>query len=571
MTELLRRAMPLGILLAGGLSACPTIAQVFDERFEDWPLQLTIVGRIAIEHDIKDHSKFLKLVSDAIKGKSVALFEAPTAPRGKILAKELKDQAGAGGHVEHHAVGVSFQSELADALASADIVVIRLDNQASKYVESLQPLKQELKAFLRRGKTLLVDSSTAALFGKFIVRLDNKDSDIETIPGLHLLPDCIISGVEAANDRTRNSMLERIGLHPRTVGILMERNTGLIVAGRNASCLGPGKVTFLIPGKDGVPACTQSLPLPEGDDVSGDAGGPHRERFMLDLTQWRRMAIDQTLEPFPPEKPRTPFVEHGTLLIVGGGGLPDGLMERFVELAGGKERARLVYIPCSESPRVAGRQRIVEQWKRMGVKHATFIHTKDRKRANGDREFLEPLVDATGIWFGGGRQWNFADSYYGTKAHQLMKDVLQRGGVIGGSSAGASVQARYLARATPIGNTSIMAPGYERGGLGFISGVAIDQHFSQRKRQPDMTSLVNTYPQLLGIGIDETTALIVRQSVAEVVGKGRVFFYDRRVAVVPGRPDYIAIGNGRRYDLEKRRVIGEGPWRESTHRTGEQR
>jgi hypothetical protein len=168
---------------------------------------------------------------------------------------------------------------------------------------------------------------------------------------------------------------------------------------------------------------------------------------------------------------------------------------------------------------------------------------------------LEPLRNATGIWFGGGRQWNLADSYYGTTAHKLMKDVVKRGGVIGGSSAGASIQARYLARATPIQNFRIMAPGYERGGLGFISGVAIDQHFSQRGRQKDMTRLVDRYPQMLGIGLDEGTAIIVKNSVADVVGRGRVHFYDRMLPVYPGRPDYIALAAGSSYDLANRKVL----------------
>ncbi|MCH8150731.1 MAG: cyanophycinase [Planctomycetes bacterium] len=276
---------------------------------------------------------------------------------------------------------------------------------------------------------------------------------------------------------------------------------------------------------------------------------------MIDLTQWRREAIDRTIEPFPPSKPNEPFVENGTLIIVGGGGMPKGLMDRFVELAGGVDKARLVYVPCSERDTLSDQQRTVQAWQRMGVKHATFIHTKDRIKANSDQEFLAPLKDATGIWFGGGRQWNFADSYYGTKAHELMKDVVRRGGVVGGSSAGASIQARYLARATPIENFDIMAPGYERGGLGFISGVAIDQHFSQRGRQKDMTQLVNRYPQILGIGLDEATAIIVRGSKADVVGRGKVHFYDRNLPVFPDRPDYIALPAGSQYDLAARKTI----------------
>ena len=183
---------------------------------------------------------------------------------------------------------------------------------------------------------------------------------------------------------------------------------------------------------------------------------------VFDLTSWRREAIERTLVPFPAPQPQTPFLENGTLVIVGGGRTPRGLMNRIVELAGGKD-ARMVYIPCSESDEVEVPRSILAQWKRMGVKSATWIHTKDRQAANSDEELLAALRNATGLWFGGGRQWNFVDSYYGTEAHRLMKDVLNRGGVIGGSSAGASVQAKYMCRANPVANFDIMAPGYERG------------------------------------------------------------------------------------------------------------
>ncbi|MEM7785997.1 MAG: cyanophycinase, partial [Planctomycetota bacterium] len=201
-------------------------------------------------------------------------------------------------------------------------------------------------------------------------------------------------------------------------------------------------------------------------------------------------------------------------------------------------------------------QRIVEQWKRMGVASATTFHTKDRSKANNDKEFLAIMKKATGVWFGGGRQWNFADSYYGTESHRLMKAVLAKGGVIGGSSAGASIQGGYLARANPVANFDIMAPGYERG-LGFLPGVAIDQHFSQRGRQKDMTQLANRYPQLLGIGIDETTAIRVQGSIADVIGKGKVFFYDRRNPVIPGKDDYTSLSAGQHFDLVERKVIEE--------------
>jgi len=111
-----------------------------------------------------------------------------------------------------------------------------------------------------------------------------------------------------------------------------------------------------------------------------------------------------------------------------------------------------------------------------------------------------------------------------------------------------------MCRANPVANFDIMAPGYERG-LGFIRGVAIDQHFSQRGRQKDMTKLVNRYPQLLGIGIDESTALVVQKSRAEIIGSGKVYFYDRNEPVIPGDDDYLAFGDGEAFDLAERRFI----------------
>jgi len=99
----------------------------------------------------------------------------------------------------------------------------------------------------------------------------------------------------------------------------------------------------------------------------------------------------------------------------------------------------------------------------------------------------------------------------------------------------------------------MMAEGYERG-LGFIQGVAIDQHFTQRKRQPDMESVMTRYPQLLGIGLDEGTAIIVHGSVAEIVGKNRVTFYDCASGSAVAT-DPMVLTPGSRYDLKKRRVV----------------
>jgi cyanophycinase len=149
------------------------------------------------------------------------------------------------------------------------------------------------------------------------------------------------------------------------------------------------------------------------------------------------------------------------------------------------------------------------------------------------------------------------DAYEGTKIPELMRDVLRRGGVIGGSSAGATIQGDYMVRGAPAGPNIMMCEGYERA-LGFLPGVAIDQHFTQRNRLKDLTGLVNHYPQFLGIGLDEATAIVVQGHMADVMGRGRAHFYDRRKPVVEGQPDYEALSAGGKYDLKERKILQTG-------------
>ena len=127
---------------------------------------------------------------------------------------------------------------------------------------------------------------------------------------------------------------------------------------------------------------------------------------------------------------------NGSLVVVGGGLRDLSILEEFVELAGGLD-APIVVIPTA-----GGRDEYdqycpcLRQLKELGATNLTVLHTKDRGEADSD-EFVAPLKEARGVWFSGGRQWRLADSYLGTKVHDELWGVLERGGVIGGSSAGA--------------------------------------------------------------------------------------------------------------------------------------
>ncbi len=554
----MKRFPPLRCLACLVIMVClstQVLGQVFDEKFEHWPLDLKINGRLALAGQLGDPAllkqalerrgpnskdeRFTLLLDGELDESLVASYRKEFAPESDSPATftvvRIVDQP------------EEFVAQLDELLPNCDVLCWHAarpptDAERSAWVDA----RPALQAHLARGRTLAVIGPVAKLLSAWYTTAN--EHALEVTNGLQLVPDSVIETDYDHDGPQRGRLLSVLALQPRCVGIGLEKETVLLLDGRMMRVFGSGKATFQLMANERQPVRVQTIAEP-----SSPRQPP--EDYLVDLTEWRRDAMDRTLEPFPPAQPETPRVEHGSLVIVGGGGMPSGLMARFVELAGGAEQARLVYVPCAEEDTVSETQGTVESWKKMGVQHATFLHTKDRQRANGDEEFLAPLQDATGIWFGGGRQWNLADSYYGTKAHQLMKDVLRRGGVIGGSSAGASIQARYLARATPIGNFRIMAPGYERGGLGFISGVAIDQHFTQRGRQKDMTQLVNRYPQLLGIGLDEATAIIVQQSTAEVVGRGKAHFYDRNLPVYPDRPDYHALPAGSSFDLAARKIL----------------
>ena len=126
--------------------------------------------------------------------------------------------------------------------------------------------------------------------------------------------------------------------------------------------------------------------------------------------------------------------------------------------------------------------------------------------------------------------------------------------MIGGTSAGATIQGDYLVRGNPLGNTEMMAEGYERG-FGFLPGVAIDQHFTQRDRLKDLVQLKKQHPELIGIGIDESTALIVQGSTMQVVGQHQVTVFDHDAAHKAANEDYAILKSGESYDFRQRRRV----------------
>jgi cyanophycinase len=242
---------------------------------------------------------------------------------------------------------------------------------------------------------------------------------------------------------------------------------------------------------------------------------------------------------------------HGSLVVVGGGQLGPEIIDRFIELAGGPQRARIVVIPTAgEQDTFPADWNGLRAFRAAGVKDVTVLHTRDRVAA--DRaSFSAPIRNATGVWMPGGRQWRLVDSYLNTRTLADLQDLLERGGVIGGTSAGASIQASYMVRGAREGNTIMMAPGYEQG-FGFLRNAAVDQHLLARNRQNDLLQVVERHPYLLGIGLDESTAIVVRGDTAEVIGASKAAFYNTDAN---DRRAYFYLKSGDRFDLNRRTVL----------------
>ena len=240
--------------------------------------------------------------------------------------------------------------------------------------------------------------------------------------------------------------------------------------------------------------------------------------------------------------------EKGSLVVVGGAMQSAEIYERFIELAGGPD-AHIVLIPTAGGAAEYDEfYQGLNAWREHGARNLTLLHTIDPAEADTDA-FVEPLKTAGGVFFFGGRQWRLVDSYGGTKSETAFREVLERGGVIGGSSAGASIQGSYLVRGDSRTNTVMMGD-HERG-FGYLRNVGIDQHVLRRNRQFDMVEVIEAHPELLGIGLDEDTAIVVQGDRVQVIGRSYALIYDNQTTTGSDGKFYF-LAPGDRFNLATR-------------------
>lgn len=238
----------------------------------------------------------------------------------------------------------------------------------------------------------------------------------------------------------------------------------------------------------------------------------------------------------------------GSLVVVGGGLRSGAIIQRFIDLAGGPAAPIVVIPTAGEGDGYDDYWSGLKQFRDTGATRLRVLHTRDRTVADSDA-FVAPIRDARGVWFPGGRQWRLADAYLNTRTHAELRALLERGGVIGGMSAGATILGSLLVRGDTKGNEIMI--GDHTDGLGLLRNVAIDQHLLRRNRQFDLIPVVEQHPDLLGIGIDEDTAVVVTGDRFEVIGHGYVAIYDHTRRLDSGGRFYF-LAPGDRYNLKTR-------------------
>jgi cyanophycinase len=220
------------------------------------------------------------------------------------------------------------------------------------------------------------------------------------------------------------------------------------------------------------------------------------------------------------------FPYKGKLIIIGGGDILDTMYNLFAKEIGGKDQP-IVYIPTAtdDEPWIQEGQHLVKFTSR-GFTNLTTVHTRDKQKAN-DPLFIDRIRKAKGVFIGGGDQANIANAFLGTEVHKELIALLNRGGIIMGTSAGATIMG------------DLMITGYEQrkaphikhqypSGLAFMKNTSIDQHVLVRNRQFDLVPMLEGNTHILGMAIDEATAAYVQRDSIQVIGRSYMMIYDQQ-------------------------------------------
>lgn len=223
---------------------------------------------------------------------------------------------------------------------------------------------------------------------------------------------------------------------------------------------------------------------------------------------------------------------QGKLFIIGGGKRPAAMIQRMVQEAALDRGGYVIILPMASSEPDTSVYYISRQFIAQGVSNiADFQFTKEEQATQSQ---LDSIQKAALIYITGGDQNRFMEIVGGTAVEQAIKSCYTSGGMIAGTSAGAAVMSEKMITGNELKRTdyretfrTIEANNIEIGrGLGFLTTAIVDQHFVWRSRHNRLITAIIERPELIGIGIDEATAILVTGNRAEVVGESQVIIFE---------------------------------------------
>lgn len=258
----------------------------------------------------------------------------------------------------------------------------------------------------------------------------------------------------------------------------------------------------------------------------------------------------------------------GTLILVGGGTTPAGAaLGSFVDMCGGREGASIVGLTTASSEVGPSRDRWLADLAKAGAPTCNIPIVETREQAH-DPALVDLFRNARGIFLGGGDQVKLVSALSGTPLEAAIREAFIEGATICGTSAGAAALTKTTLAGNEVDEEGKLVEQYIGPGLGLLGfHTLVDTHFTQRRRLYRLFVAIAEFPALMGLGIDEDTALIVKKDIGTVIGAGGVTFVDgsgvrfNNAADVTKGPELTIsalrvgiIGTGQQFNLRKREV-----------------
>lgn len=231
-------------------------------------------------------------------------------------------------------------------------------------------------------------------------------------------------------------------------------------------------------------------------------------------------------------EPETMTPERGVLILSGGGPPPEEVWGEFTKQVSNSKLTResgfrISIIPTADEKfHLDESSHLIQLWRTRSVNEISLIHAHTREVAES-RELIERIRKSSGVWINGGTQSILSERYAGTAVERELVQLLNRGGVVGGTSAGTAIMTKVMIERSLKENPDEPVPGV---GFNLLPGFVADQHFLARKRTPRLEKMLLRNPKLYGLGVDERTAAVLfiegNKVSAYSVGKSEAMFYE---------------------------------------------